>query len=61
MVMTTCREPFDFAQDKPGRTASRERVWASIRRQQPDRVPCYFSFTQAKGRKADCALSFGSV
>ena len=30
---------------------SRERVWASIRHQQPDRVPYYFSFTQAAAGK----------
>jgi uroporphyrinogen decarboxylase len=28
-------------------TTSRERVWLSIRHTQPDRVPYYFSFTQA--------------
>jgi len=30
---------------------SRERVWASIRHQQPDRVPYYLSFTQDAARK----------
>src|SRR3972149_1108077 len=34
-------------------TTSRERVWASIRHAQPDRVPYYFSFTQAAGRKLE--------
>jgi len=51
--MTACREPFDSAQDEPGRTTSRERVWASIRHHQPDRVPYYFSFTQAAARKLE--------
>jgi uroporphyrinogen decarboxylase len=32
---------------------SRERVWRSIRHFQPDRVPCYFSFTQAASRKLE--------
>jgi uroporphyrinogen decarboxylase len=32
-------------------TTSRERVWLSIRHSQPDRVPYYFSFTQAASRK----------
>jgi uroporphyrinogen decarboxylase len=30
---------------------SRERVWAAIRHQQPDRVPYYFSFTQPAAHK----------
>lgn len=32
---------------------NRERVWASIRHQQPDRVPYYFSFTQAAAHKLE--------
>jgi uroporphyrinogen decarboxylase len=32
---------------------SRERVWLSIRHSQPDRVPYYFSFTQAASRKLE--------
>jgi uroporphyrinogen decarboxylase len=31
----------------------RERVWLSIRHSQPDRVPYYFSFTQAASRKLE--------
>ncbi len=34
-------------------TPSRERVWLSIRHHQPDRVPYYFSFTQAASRKLE--------
>jgi len=34
-------------------TTSRERVWASIRHAQPDRVPYYFSFTQAAASKLE--------
>jgi uroporphyrinogen decarboxylase len=34
-------------------TTSRERVWLSIRHAQPDRVPYYFSFTQAASRKLE--------